>query len=107
MREWPYWLLVYLPLSLMLSEVHLRTVDRPNYPRQLQAHREIVGGRSERPYTIRILQPLVVQAIIDRLPSREEGKFLGGYAAVRIASLLVTFCLAERVCRAFGNLATA
>ncbi len=105
--QWPFWVLVYLPLSLMLNEVHYRTVDKPNYERQLQLHREIVGKQTERPYNIRVLQPLTVQALIDWLPGKEQGKFLGGYAAIRTISLLMTFCLAEQVFAAFGSLTTA
>lgn len=107
-RLWAYWLVVYLPLALGLNEVHLRTVDKPNYPRQLALHREILQARTGKPQNIRVLQPVVVQAMMDWIPyGTEQGRFLAGYAAIRILSLVVLFCLAERLFGAFGEPSTA
>lgn len=103
-----YWLLVYLPLALMLTELHRATVDQVHLRKQMVAHANILAANASRPENIRVLQPLFVQALMDALPvGNKETRFLLGYGMIRFLSLLVTLCVAEKAFAGYGSLRTA
>ena len=89
---------VYVAVSAALTFAHVNSVDLPHVREQRTSHDAIVNARSVRPYNIRVLQPLLVQALVNAIPPRLDNRaFLAGYASIRFLSLLATFTVAEGI----------
>ncbi|HUV38118.1 MAG TPA: hypothetical protein VMY39_00815 [Planctomycetota bacterium] len=96
MRKLVYWMVVYGTLATILTFVHVYSVDRVHYDSQEHEHGQILKGDSQRPYNIRVLQPLIVETVCAALPGvQRKYTFLGGYAAIRWISFLATFVAFE------------
>lgn len=82
-----WWL--FASLTLMLTFFHWYSIDSPRVLDQMELHRQIVEHRAPAPYQQRILQPLLVDALIRVSPLPEKRTFLMGYLGLRFAGLLI------------------
>jgi hypothetical protein len=83
-------------LSMIGTLMHIDMIDRREYPGQLQLHRSIVTHSAPAPYQYRILQPVLVEGVLDAWRAEPDTAtyklgFLGSYAAIRFVAILTTF----------------
>src|SRR4051812_40417786 len=92
------WWLVCGWLALCLTITHVGLLDNPNRAIQQDIHSQILKGTAEKPYNVRVLQPLIVQAVVDHVPPRRGPiVFTYSYALIRLISLFVTFVAFEQL----------
>jgi len=99
-------------LSVVGTLIHIDLIDKPNYTKQYELHYEIVTHSAPAPYQYRILQPALVETVLDA--SRAEFAtrtfkllFLGSYAGIRFLSILTTLAAGFLSLRLICSEATA
>lgn len=108
MHRYIYWAAVYGMVATVLTILHCVHIDLPYHPQQAAEHHKILEGQQDRPYNIRVFQPLAVEALHQLVPSLRYARvFIAGYAAIRWLSILATLIAFEIWLRKFTSLATA
>jgi hypothetical protein len=88
-------LMWFAVLSLVGTFMHVDLIDLPNYMRQQKLHHKIITHSAPAPYQYRILQPVIVDTVLNTFRS-ETGThkykllFLGSYAFIRFLSIFIT-----------------
>jgi hypothetical protein len=101
---------LYSVLALILTAFHVYRVDLPNVQQQFELHSQIIAGTAQRPYNLRVLQPLIVDAVLKSAagvspvtPAQNNRIFVAGYACIRFLSIFLGLFFAEKIFRFFGE----